>query len=393
MSKKIAVIGTGPAGLMTAYELARQQYQVSIFEKRKGPGRKLLIAGSSGLNISSALPPEDIPRSYLPADKLAPHLESFSVQAWLDFIHHLGLKTFKGTSQRYFVEEMTAAGLLNQWIDSLKSLGVQFFFQHEFVNFEIRTPKKVTLEFLNPETVEIEFDAVCLCLGGGSWEPTEIPLRWPAVFQQKALGFSEFVASNVGFKVNWPQAFLKEAEGKPIKNINLHSPRGSRSGDLMVTSYGLEGTPIYSVGLEGMVSIDLKPDLSKEQIRKKLSAVRENLSPLRRVGRNLNLCEAAMALLFHLGPKNVSLDDMIELIKDFPIELQDRQPLAEAISSSGGVQWSELDANLMLKKFPGVFVAGEMIDWDAPTGGFLIQGSASLGHAAAVAIIKYCHLD
>jgi predicted flavoprotein YhiN len=157
----------------------------------------------------------------------------------------------------------------------------------------------------------------------------------------------------------------------------------------MITAYGLEGTPIYAVGIEGEITLDLKPDLTIDQIRKKLNAVRENLSPIRRVARNLNLSEAAMALLFHYTEKNISLDAMIERIKNFPIQLLERQPLAEAISSSGGVQWGELDTDFMLKKFPGIFVAGEMIDWDAPTGGFLIQASVSTGHAAAVSMSKW----
>jgi predicted flavoprotein YhiN len=186
--------------------------------------------------------------------------------------------------------------------------------------------------------------------------------------------------------------FLKEAEGHPLKSIALTTSLGTRKGELVVTSYGLEGTPIYAIGKSGKVSLDLKPDLSLKEIDSKLNPKnKENLSPVRRIGKYLKLCEASQALLFHLTTpeQRADLKKMTALIKAFPVTLKGTRPLAEAISSSGGLSWSELNADFMLKKFPGIFAAGEMLDWDAPTGGFLIQGSVSQGYVAGLKMIQY----
>ncbi len=256
-------------------------------------------------------------------------LGAFPPQAWVRFIENLGVKTFQGTSG---------------------------------------------------------FAAVCFALGGGSWEPTESPLRWPAIFGSRGLGFTEFTPSNVGYRVDWPEGFLREAEAKPLKSIVLSSSRGSRKGDAMVTRYGLEGTPVYFVGERGQVILDLKPDLSAAQILARLEAVKENLSPIRRVKKQLGLCPAAYALVYHCAPRDLledpSLERLAGYLKAFPLQLGDPQPLSEAISSAGGLQLDELDERFMLKRFPGIFAAGEMLDWDVPTGGFLIQGCVSQGYCA-----------
>ena len=202
----------------------------------------------------------------------------------------------------------------------------------------------------------------------------------------------DFKSSNAGFEVDWPEGFLKEAEGQPLKNIILTSPLGTRKGELVVTNYGLEGTPIYAIGKSGKIFLDLKPDFTVSEIASKLgSKTKENLSPLRRIKKHLKLCEASNALLFHFTTTEQRSDllQMTKLIKHFPIVLKGPRPLDEAISSSGGLSWNELNENFMLKKYPGVFAAGEMLDWDAPTGGFLIQGSVSQGYAAGLGMLEY----
>jgi predicted flavoprotein YhiN len=356
--KTIAVVGTGPAGLMAAYVLASAGIQVTLFEKRKSSGRKLLIAGSSGLNISYDCPEETLFEHYRgPKEHFQNLFKKFSRSQWIAFVESLGLETFKGTSRRYFVREMKASGLLKAWTEKLKSLGVKFEFQKELTGFDVENGKAKVFFNQSPET----FDAVCFCLGGGSWEPDESPLRWPKAFTEKSIAFTPFQSSNAGFEVAWPEAFLKEAEGKPIKSI------------------------VYALGATGTVHLDLKPDFSEAEILAKLKApMKENLSPIRRVQKTLNLCEASQALLFHLTvPKDRSdAAALARRMKKFPIELKAPRPLAEAISSSGGIAWSEVTQELMLKKFPGIFLAGEMLDWDAPTGGFLIQGCVSQGFLA-----------
>ena len=176
----------------------------------------------------------------------------------------------------------------------------------------------------------------------------------------------------------------------PIKGILLKTPRGQRKGDLIITRYGLEGTPIYTLGASGIAHLDLKPDLSSAELLSKARGGKENLSPIRRIKHRAGLCPAAYSLVFHLTPpkERENLEVLITEIKNFPILLTQSQSLDEAISSSGGLSWDELDSKLMLKQHPFIFVAGEMLDWDAPTGGFLIQGCVSLGRLAATELLK-----
>ncbi len=256
-------------------------------------------------------------------------------------------------------------------------MGLQFFFNHECSDFD-QSSGAIQLSFRDQLTQN--FDAVGFALGGGSWETEEIPLRWPTFFTSKGLQWRPFVPSNVGYELAWTPAFLKEAEGKALKNIKFSNRRGEQRGDLMVTSYGLEGTPIYSLGEIGSIFIDLKPDLSEQVLLQKLSSLQENLSPLRRANKVLRLGAVAKALLFHFGGEAVqSLGGLVAVIKKFPLELLRARPLTEAISSKGGICWTELDESLALKQYPHVYCLGEMVNWDAPTGGFLIQACVSQG--------------
>ncbi len=391
MTKTVAIVGSGPAALMAADRLAHTPgYTVTILEKRPGPARKLFIAGSSGLNITNVLPLETFVEHYHGGDEWSQWLREFPPQAWLDFIEQqLGIKTFAGTSGRYFVENMKSLGLVRAWRKRLTAAGVTWRFGCECLDFALTTEGRVRLALA--EQPPLVFDAVVLALGGGSYEPDETPLRWPRMFLDKSIGFRDFVPANVGFRVAWSPAFLTEAEGKPLKNICLTSTRGSRRGDLVITAYGIEGTPVYFVGVPQVVTLDLKPDLTTMQIIDKLQAVRENLAPLRRAKKQLRLSQAATALLFYQAPPT-SLREVAALaacIKALPLELLGPQPIAEAISTAGGVHISELDEQLMLRKAPGVFAAGEMLDWDAPTGGFLIQGCVTQGFRAAGGVLRF----
>lgn len=389
---KIAIVGAGPAALMAADRLSETSgLEVTIYEKRPGVGRKLLIAGSSGLNITHDLPLTEFAAQYTgPREFWQRVLSGFSNTDWIQFIEALGIPTFKGTSRRYFIEDMKASRFLKAWRERLAARGVQFRLGMECTDFAPHA-SGVRLEFRDGESVVC--GAVCFALGGGSYEPDEVPLRWPAMFTRKHVGFTEFTASNVGYQVAWPEAFLKEAEGQPIKRVVLTTPKGSRQGEVMVTRYGMEGTPVYFVGTPGTAHLDLKPDLTVAEVESRLAAVKENLSQMRRVQKQLKLDAAAIALLFHLGPpavlKGSDTRKTAQLIKAFPIPFTAPQPITEAISSAGGLALSEIDERFMLRKFPGVFAAGEMLDWDVPTGGFLIQGCVAQGRAAAQGVLKY----
>lgn len=389
----LAVIGSGPAGLMCAAAAARNGARVVIFEKKKGPGRKLLIAGSSGLNISYDHPLESFDQFYTgPRERLKEILKAFPPTAWLLFLHDLGIGTFRGTSRRYFVEGLKASKLLRAWLTRLGQAGADIRYEHECVDFECFEREGqacVRLTFANGSTFEAT--GVCFALGGGSYEENEKPLRWPAFFEKKGLRFNEFEPSNVGYVVNWPEALLKEAEGQPLKNVTLTTARGFKQGELVITRYGLEGTPVYYMGTPGAAFVDLLPDMSLDQIRERLAKpLREKLSPVRQIKKQLSLSPAAQALLFHLTSSDdrATLERLSALLKALPLQLVEPRPLDEAISSRGGLDWDGVDQNLMLKRFPGVYVAGEMLDWDAPTGGFLIQMCVSQGFVAGQALTR-----
>jgi uncharacterized flavoprotein (TIGR03862 family) len=364
---------------MAADGLASRGHAVTLFEKRKGLSWKLYVAGGSGLNISNSLPLEQFAKHYTgPAAHWKACLEEFGPRDWLRFIEDkLGIGTFLGTSQRYFVETMHAALLVRHWKRRLEELGVVIRLNTLCTDFR---PGAEGWELFRLEESLGSFDALVFALGGGSYEKED--LEWPTMFHAKGISFQPFAPSNTGFEVNWPAAFLKEAEGQPIKNILFTSTRGERKGDLVITAYGLEGTPIYFAGETGLVHLDLKPDLNREQIIQRLQKTRENLAPMRRAQKFLQLSPGSKALLFHMAPADAGRDlmSLAQLIKHFPLQLERPRPLSESISSSGGLLWENFDANLMLKTLPGVYCAGEMLDWDAPTGGFLIQACISQGH-------------
>jgi uncharacterized flavoprotein (TIGR03862 family) len=389
----VAIIGTGPAGLMAATQLLKNSsvgtVQITFFEKRKAPARKLLIAGSSGLNITNALPLSEFIEQYTgPKSIWEKVFSQFAPEHWLEQVREFGSETFLGTSGRYFVREMKASRLLRAWIRDLTSQGAQWRMNTEVTGFQKVFPtdpdSKIRLTLQSPSDPlesSADFDRVIFALGGASYEPTEAPLRWIKVFENQGISVVPFQSANVGYHVKWTEKFLAEAEGLPVKTCIFQSKKGTKKGELLITKYGLEGTPIYTFGDTGKCEIDLKPDLTEDEIYLKLVSVKEKMINIRRAKKTLNLGPGALALLFHFAPEETKTDlpAFVRFLKHFPIQLEEPRPLTEAISSSGGIAFSELDDSLTLKKVPGVFAIGEMIDWTAPTGGFLIQGCVSMG--------------
>ena len=390
LPRNIVVVGSGPAALMAADRLsAYPGLHITLIEKRKAPGRKILIAGSSGLNITNELPVPEFSSHYrgsAPRDFWRGVLDAFSPQDWLRYIDvTLGQETFLGTSGRYFVREMKASKMLRAWLHHLAAQGVRLESSGEMVSFG-------SGEVQLADGRRFDADAVVLALGGASYEPEEDPLRWISSFESKGIRLEPFHSSNAGYELDWKPEFLKEAEGKPIKNCVFSTERGSKRGEVMVTRYGLEGTPVYTFGCVGDARIDLLPEFSYDEILSRCLSIKENLAPLRRAKKKLPLSEAALALLFHHAPRAMlqDLGQFARLVKAVPLKLTAVRPLTEAISSAGGVHFSEVDSEtLMLKKVPGVFCAGEMLDWDAPTGGFLIQGAVSTGVKAGEAAARF----
>lgn len=384
MQKKSAVVaGSGPAGLMAAWVLSRAGIETHLFEKNRGPARKLLIAGSSGLNLTNALPPSEFSKQYQGEGIDWKNLfETFSPQMFLDFVHSLGQSTYRGTSGRYFVREMKASNLLRAWLKALKEGGVTFHYGKELVDFS-EEKDSVKLSFKDGTAFETGF--LFMALGGASWLREETPPHWQKIFQSKEIPLSPFAPENCGFNVSWKKEFIAEVVRAPLKNVLFSSHRGKQKGDILITDYGVEGTPIYSKGSTGECFIDLKPDLTHEAILEKMDRVKENLSPLRRLTKAISITQPMRALLFHYAPIDGFLTNrqIVDYLKNFSLNLGSPRSLVEAISSSGGLPLTEITENFALKRYERVYAVGEMLDWTAPTGGFLLQGCVSQGFAAA----------
>ena len=355
--------------------------RTAIIEKRPAAGWKLFVAGSSGLNVSNGLGLESFARQYAP--QAAPWLEwlaAFPPQRWISFIENeLGQKTFLGTSNRWFVTNMHAAKLVRAWKARLDSRGVQWIFSKELLDFEV-TPQGILLHLSGESSVRTR--VLVLALGGGSWLKETPP--WTKLLADKGLRVLPFAPANVGWGVAWTADFLREAEGRPLKNIVLTTARGKRQGELVVTSYGLEGTPVYAVGCSGTARLDLLPDVRKEQVALRLEDYcrKRGDAPLRAAKKVFSLSPQVGALLYFHAQKQPDATSMATLLKEFPLELTCPQELSEAISSTGGLCMSEVHSDLSLRTNSKIFACGEMLDWDAPTGGFLITGSVAQGFVA-----------
>lgn len=366
---------------MAAYRLAELREQgkltskdqtpveIHLLERRASLGRKLLIAGSSGLNITHEHPTlEEFAAQYSQPKKILPLLQAFTPKDWCEWIEkNLEINTFLGTSRRYFIEEKKAARFLKNWEERLRSMGVEIKLQTEW-----RYDSTLSSNGNSNDT-----ELTLLTMGGGSWEDRSLSV-YTELRDRMGISIADFESSNCGYQVKWKDAFLAEAEGKPLKSIAFTTSRGTLKGELLITKYGLEGTPVYSLGTTGKAVLDLKPAWTEAQIVERLSNVKENLNLMRRVQKKLGLCDAALALWFHHAPAGIKTpEEAAQYLKNFEIKLEGPQPLQEAISSRGGVKWSELTHAWALKKFPGIFCAGEMVDWDAPTGGYLLQACVS----------------
>ncbi len=396
----IAVVGGGPAGLRAAEVARRGGARVTVFEGQRSVGRKLLVAGNSGLNLTHGDGFEAFLARYsgpgLPGELWREILAGFDSAALRRWASDLGIETFVSSAGKVLPVpvngRMRSTPLLRSWIHRLRDEGVNFKTEHAWTGFG----PGPTLEFLHGgEHRTYDFDSVVLALGGASWPRTGSDGSWTATLDGLGVRVAPLVGSNCGWESAWPAALLEAAEGLPLKNLRLHAGENSSRGELVITRYGLEGAPIYRLGPElrameqPQVVIDFKPDQTKAELLERMGRVQRNF--VREARRRLNLDAGTAALLGHLpdrGPWK-SAKQIVDEIKQCPIKLTGSRPVAEAISSAGGVAWSELDAGLMLKKLPGVFVAGEMIDWDAPTGGFLLQACFSTAtHAARAALAR-----
>jgi uncharacterized flavoprotein (TIGR03862 family) len=392
--KRIAIIGGGPAGLRAAEVAAEAGADVTVFDAKPSVGRKFLVAGKGGMNLTHSESLERFATRYsasIPREESwLKILEGFSPIDLREWATGLGAETFEAGSGRVYLKNLKAATLLRAWVARLKTLGVQFKMKHRLVSLTPGSTFRIT--FSNES--QAEADAVILATGGASWPQTGSDGQWTQALENLAISIQPLLPANCGWESDWGPDFLALAEGKPLKNVTVRAGNEQFRGEVLITRYGIEGGPLYALGRalrdmpEPALTIDLKPAHSHEQLVAKMESVRRHLSAEAR--QRWKLGDAAYALLARTEWTDV--DSLAHEAKNCVIPLKGPRPIAEAISSAGGVCWSEIDASLMLKKLPGVFVAGEMIDWEAPTGGYLLQGCFATGSLAAKSALAWLRL-
>jgi uncharacterized flavoprotein (TIGR03862 family) len=395
----IAVIGGGPAGLRAAEILSALGVWITLYEGKPSVGRKFLVAGRGGLNLTHSEEPERFASRYKGS-----HSDSFWTSLLRDFgnqdlrawAHGLDVETFVGSSGRVFPKQLQGAHLLRRWIRRLKGHGVLLKTRWKWIDLQ-HIDDRFHLEFTTPEgRKSMIHDAVILALGGGSWPETGSDASWVPVLERLGLRVHSLQAANCGWEAIWNQDILDIAEGHPLKNLTVTAGGVSVQGELLITKTGLEGGALYQLGsvLRTMHSpelfLDLKPTFSDQELASKITNFdSDNILSL--AARKWRLSPAASCLLGSYATRDAfrSPLHLAREAKALRIPLTGPRPIAEAISSAGGVSFEEVDEHLMVRKLPGLFLAGEMLDWEAPTGGYLLQGCFATGTRAARGILKY----
>lgn len=389
----VLVIGGGPAGLRAAEVARAGGAAVILCDAQPSVGRKFLVAGRGGLNLTHGEPVENFPQRYgAELDRWRELLRNFSPADLQSWAAELGLETYVGTSGRVFPRGQKAAVLLRAWLNRLRESGAELRTNCQLTG--ISSPKgRPRADFrIGEQQLTIDAQAVVLALGGASWPETGSDGTWPALLRAHGVAVSEWQPANCGWNIDWPAALLERAEGLPLKNLTVTTGAESVSGELLITRYGIEGGAVYRLGrllramAEPQLYIDLKPQLTADAVRQRLAS----MPPGGNWSQALKLSPAATALLETCYPEDCTeMERLAARVKNFTMRLRSPRPIAEAISSAGGVRWEELSSDLMLHKLPGVFVAGEMIDWEAPTGGYLLQGCFATGTRAGRGAIAW----
>ena len=387
MTKTAAVIGAGPAGLMAAEVLSAGGVAVTVYDRMPSVGRKFLMAGRGGLNLTHSERPEIFLTRYGTASaNLRPMLEAFPPSSLIEWANTLDAETFTGSSGRIFPKAMKASPLLRAWLDRLNRQNVQFRLRHDW-----RGWSDSALRFQSPAGAVADTpDVTVLALGGASWPRLGPDGGWTTLLQDKGVEITKLRPANMGLNVGWSEHFRTRFAGRPLKNVMLRFGGHTARGDAMITRYGIEGGAVYalsSILREALATakaitldIDLRPDLSQQQIESRLARPQGKDSRANYLRKSIGLSPMETNLLRETGT-------LPEHLKSISLAITDHQPIARAISTAGGVSFDALDDTLMLKATPGTYAIGEMLDWEAPTGGYLLQACFSTAVFAARAIL------
>jgi uncharacterized flavoprotein (TIGR03862 family) len=396
-SKHIAVIGAGPAGLMAAETLANFGYAVSLYDRMPSPARKFLLAGRGGLNLTHSEAFDIFVRRYRDkADWLRPKIAAFSPDDLRQWSAGLGESEFVGSSGRVFPKSFKASPLLRAWLKRLDGLGVRFHSRHHWQGFDDKNA--LHFEIAGQGRMVVKPDATILALGGASWPKLGADGSWISLLAEKGVVIHPLEASNTGVLIEWSSVMKDRFAGEPLKRIVLSCGGVEAKGEAMITESGLEGGAVYAighairdeVGARGYATlfVDLRRDIDEAELAERLAKPRGKASVSTWLQKTAGLAPAPIALLHEAKAKGTapSFDDPVKLakfIKQLPLVVRGFAGLERAISTRGGIDLGELDDRMMFTRLPGVFAAGEMLDWDAPTGGYLLQACFSTGVAAA----------
>jgi uncharacterized flavoprotein (TIGR03862 family) len=404
LPKTVAVIGGGPAGLMAAEVLIEAGVKVDLFDAMPSAGRKFLMAGKGGMNISHAEPFDKFLSRYgSRRSYIEPMLDEFTAQALREWVQGLGIETFIGSSGRVFPADMKAAPLLRAWLHRLRVAGVNFHMRHRWLGWI--EGENTTLNFATPQGErEIKADAVILALGGASWPQLGSTGAWAPLLTQLGVLVTPLKPSNCGFDVAWSEYFRSRYSGQPLKSVcvsfsNAEGVAVRQQGELVITANGLEGGIIYTlsallrdeIAATGFADIhlDLLPYKELPVLIAKISQDRGKNSMANHLRKCIGIDGVKAGLLREMVPASDfdNPERLCSAIKAMPIRLIATRPIEEAISSAGGIAFEALDENLMIRSMPGVFCAGEMLDWEAPTGGYLLTVCFASGRAAGLGVL------
>ena len=399
MTRKVNIIGGGPSGLMAAAILSTNNYDVTIYDRKPSFGRKFLLAGRGGLNITHSENKEEFLKKYgKSADIFKSILENFSQEDLKNWCKKLGENTFVGSSGRIFPKSFKASPLLRSWLYQLKKQKVNFKTNHEWLGW-----KNDKLIFKSGKKfIYVETDLTLLSLGGLSWPKLGSDGSWIKILEKYSIKISKPQPSNCGFFVSWSSIFEQRFAGSPLKSVELYFNQSRIKGEFIITKGGIEGGVIYTLSSKfreyikvngsAELLIDLKPDLNLKEITRRLSKPPLKSTTSNYLRKTLNLSRVAIGLLIEVHNKininNVTSLELAFSIKNLKLILQSPFPIERCISTSGGVSFNSIDKNFMLINKPNTYVAGEMLDWEAPTGGYLLQGCISNGAFVAKSIIQ-----
>lgn len=387
--KNVTIIGGGAAALMLASQINTEKYKVTLFEKKKIVGGKFLVAGEGGLNLTFSAPIDKFINQYFPSDFMDAILHQFTNEDLIKWLNHLEIPTFIGSSNRVFPDlGQKPIEVLNKIKKHIATKGIEFKLNTNWVGWN----EKGNLQFENPENIDT--DIVVFALGGASWKVTGSDGKWSKPFEERGVKVVPFRAANCAFEVDWNTDFITTHEGKPLKNIALTFNNHFYKGELVISKFGLEGNAMYALSQKiqdklhteesVVIHLDLKPTMTVDQIKAKYkNAKRSKVTDV--LKKVLKLDRTSIGLLKQFTNKETfsNLDLLAESIKSLPIILKSSEEIDKAISTLGGISLDEIDDNFQCKKIPNCYAIGEMLDWYAPTGGYLLQGSFSMGFVLA----------